>query len=57
MTDPNHNDAPEYRCKVCNHWPEEHHDGGCAGCDAAGHDMSIIEHEYIPDLEGEPENV
>jgi hypothetical protein len=31
----------------CGHWFEEHsEEGGCAGCDAGGHSLVLIEHPF-----------
>ena len=44
-------DEDEFRCK-CGHFVEEHSvEGGCAGCDAGGFDLAVIEHPYETDDE------
>jgi len=41
----------EYRCR-CGHFEAEHTLGvGCAGCDAGGKPVEIIEHDYEADPE------
>lgn len=52
MTD--HNDT----ICTCGHWFEEHSDGGCAGCDAAGLELDMIEHAFEYDAEAStPESI
>jgi hypothetical protein len=45
-----------YRCQ-CGHFEEEHTEtGGCAGCDAGGQPVEVIDHGYEADPE-QPEEV
>ena len=46
--------GPDTVC-ICGHWWEEHSieidDMSCAGCDASGADLDVIEHEFVFDPE------